>query len=41
MPLASLLRERFVALFAQEGGETLDWAAIAQLAARDSGQMSK
>ncbi len=39
MPLASLLRDRFLALLAQ-GGETLDWSAIAQLAAKDAGQAS-
>ena len=32
MPLASLLRDRFLTLFAH-GGERLDWSAIAQLAA--------
>jgi len=37
MPLASLLRDRFLTLFAH-GGERLDWSAIAQLAAKDSGQ---
>lgn len=37
MPLASLLRDRFLALLAQ-GGEKLDWSAIAQLAAKDAGQ---
>ncbi|MGB9153228.1 MAG: NAD(P)-dependent oxidoreductase, partial [Alphaproteobacteria bacterium] len=37
MPLASLLRDRFLTLFAQ-GGEELDWSAIGQLAAKDSGQ---
>jgi 3-hydroxyisobutyrate dehydrogenase-like beta-hydroxyacid dehydrogenase len=37
MPIASLLRDRFLTLIAQ-GGETLDWSAIGQLAARDSGQ---
>ena len=36
MPLASLLRDRFLALLAQ-GGETLDWSAVGQLAARDAG----
>jgi 3-hydroxyisobutyrate dehydrogenase-like beta-hydroxyacid dehydrogenase len=36
LPLASLLRDRFLALLAQ-GGEALDWSAISQLAARDSG----
>jgi 3-hydroxyisobutyrate dehydrogenase-like beta-hydroxyacid dehydrogenase len=35
MPLASLLHDRFLRLLA-EGGETLDWSAIGQLAARDS-----
>lgn len=37
MPLASLLRDRFLTLMAQ-GGEGLDWSAIASLAAKDSGQ---
>jgi 3-hydroxyisobutyrate dehydrogenase-like beta-hydroxyacid dehydrogenase len=37
MPIASLLRDRFLALLAQ-GGEQLDWSAIAQLAATDAGQ---
>ncbi len=37
MPIASLLRDRFLALLAQ-GGETLDWSAIATLAAKDAGQ---
>jgi 3-hydroxyisobutyrate dehydrogenase-like beta-hydroxyacid dehydrogenase len=37
MPLASLLRDRFLTLLAM-GGEGLDWAAIGALAARDSGQ---
>jgi 3-hydroxyisobutyrate dehydrogenase-like beta-hydroxyacid dehydrogenase len=37
MPLASLLRDRFLALLAQ-GGEDLDWSAVGQLAARDAGQ---
>jgi 3-hydroxyisobutyrate dehydrogenase-like beta-hydroxyacid dehydrogenase len=37
MPLASLLRDRFLALLAQ-GGEHLDWSAIARLAARDAGE---
>jgi len=36
MPLASLLRDRFIALIAQ-GGETLDWSAIGRLAAQDAG----
>jgi 3-hydroxyisobutyrate dehydrogenase-like beta-hydroxyacid dehydrogenase len=37
MPLASLLRDRFLALIAQ-GGSALDWSAIVGLAAKDSGQ---
>jgi len=37
MPIASLLRDRFLSLIAQ-GGETLDWSEIGKLAARDSGQ---
>jgi 3-hydroxyisobutyrate dehydrogenase-like beta-hydroxyacid dehydrogenase len=37
MPIASLLRDRFLTLIAQ-GGETLDWSAIGKLAATDSGQ---
>lgn len=36
MPIASLLRDRFLALLAQ-GGDHLDWSAIGGLAARDSG----
>jgi 3-hydroxyisobutyrate dehydrogenase-like beta-hydroxyacid dehydrogenase len=36
MPLASLLRDRFVRLLAQ-GGEHLDWSAIGGLAALDAG----
>jgi len=36
MPLASLIRDRFLTLLAQ-GGETLDWSAIGQLAAQDAG----
>ena len=36
LPLASLLRDRFLTLLAN-GGETLDWSAIARLAARDAG----
>jgi len=38
MPVASLLRDRFLTLLAN-GGETLDWSAIGKLAARDSGQI--
>jgi 3-hydroxyisobutyrate dehydrogenase-like beta-hydroxyacid dehydrogenase len=37
LPVASLLRDRFLRLLA-EGGEDLDWSAIAALSARDSGQ---
>jgi 3-hydroxyisobutyrate dehydrogenase-like beta-hydroxyacid dehydrogenase len=36
MPLASLLRDRFLTLLAN-GGEALDWSAISQLAAKDAG----
>ncbi|MER9679167.1 NAD(P)-dependent oxidoreductase [Mesorhizobium sp. M0184] len=36
LPLASLLRNRFLTLLAH-GGEKLDWSAIGQLAARDAG----
>ncbi len=36
LPLASLLRDRFLTLLAQ-GGEKLDWSAIGRLAARDAG----
>jgi len=39
LPLASLIRDRFLALLAR-GGESLDWSAIAQLAAEDSGLKS-
>jgi len=37
MPLASLLHDRFLQLFAQ-GGDQLDWSAIGGLAAHDAGQ---
>ena len=37
LPLASQLRDRFLALLAN-GGENLDWSAIGHLAAKDSGQ---
>jgi 3-hydroxyisobutyrate dehydrogenase-like beta-hydroxyacid dehydrogenase len=37
LPLASLLRDRFLALLAQ-GGDSLDWSAISQLAAKDAGE---
>jgi 3-hydroxyisobutyrate dehydrogenase-like beta-hydroxyacid dehydrogenase len=36
LPFAGVLRDRFLALFAQ-GGETLDWSAIGGLAAADAG----
>ena len=36
LPLASLLRDRFLRLFA-EGGDQLDWSAISMLAAKDAG----
>jgi 3-hydroxyisobutyrate dehydrogenase-like beta-hydroxyacid dehydrogenase len=36
MPVASLLRDRFLTLLAN-GGDRLDWSAVAQLAASDSG----
>jgi len=36
MPVASLLRDRFLNLLAH-GGETLDWSAIGRLAAADAG----
>jgi len=37
LPLANLLRDRFLTLLAH-GGERLDWSAIGQLAARDAGK---
>jgi 3-hydroxyisobutyrate dehydrogenase-like beta-hydroxyacid dehydrogenase len=37
LPLASLIRDRFLTLLAR-GGEHLDWSAISQVAAEDSGQ---
>jgi 3-hydroxyisobutyrate dehydrogenase-like beta-hydroxyacid dehydrogenase len=37
LPLASLLRDRFLTLLAH-GGDKLDWSAIGQLAAKDAGQ---
>jgi 3-hydroxyisobutyrate dehydrogenase-like beta-hydroxyacid dehydrogenase len=40
MPLASLLRDRFLALLAQ-GGEALDWSAIARLATDEAGMSSR
>jgi 3-hydroxyisobutyrate dehydrogenase-like beta-hydroxyacid dehydrogenase len=36
MPLGDLLRDRFARLL-QEGGESLDWSAIAKLSATDAG----
>ena len=38
MPLGGLLHDRFLRLLAQ-GGDTLDWAAIAGLAAQDAGNV--
>jgi 3-hydroxyisobutyrate dehydrogenase-like beta-hydroxyacid dehydrogenase len=40
LPLAGLLRDRFLTLLAH-GGEALDWSAIGQLAARDAGLEEK
>jgi 3-hydroxyisobutyrate dehydrogenase-like beta-hydroxyacid dehydrogenase len=40
MPVASLLRDRFLTLLAQ-GGEALDWSGIGQLAAKDAGQVDR
>jgi len=37
LPLASLLRDRFLTLLAQ-GGDKLDWSAIGTLAAKDAGE---
>src|SRR5206468_7089589 len=37
MPLASLLRDRFLAVMAQGGGE-VDWSGIAKLAAKGGGR---
>lgn len=39
MPVASLLRDRFLRVLA-EGGTSLDWSAIAQLSAADAGLRS-
>ena len=36
LPVASLLRDRFLTLVATGGGD-LDWSALATLAARDAG----
>jgi 3-hydroxyisobutyrate dehydrogenase-like beta-hydroxyacid dehydrogenase len=38
LPLASLLRDRFLTLLAH-GGEKLDWSAIGRLAAKDAGEI--
>jgi 3-hydroxyisobutyrate dehydrogenase-like beta-hydroxyacid dehydrogenase len=38
LPLASLLRDRFLRLLAH-GGDKLDWSAIGQLAAKDAGEV--
>lgn len=38
MPIASLLRDRFLALLAK-GGEELDWSAIGDLARQDAGEI--
>jgi 3-hydroxyisobutyrate dehydrogenase-like beta-hydroxyacid dehydrogenase len=38
LPLASLLRDRFLALLAH-GGDKLDWSAIGQLAAKNAGEV--
>jgi 3-hydroxyisobutyrate dehydrogenase-like beta-hydroxyacid dehydrogenase len=40
MPLASLLRDRFLTLLAH-GGDKLDWSAIGQLAATDAGEVGR
>src|SRR5207245_10226746 len=40
MPVPSLLRDRFLTLLAQ-GGETLAWWGIGQLAVRDAGQVDR
>jgi 3-hydroxyisobutyrate dehydrogenase-like beta-hydroxyacid dehydrogenase len=37
LPLASLLRDRFLTLMAH-GGDELDWSAIGGLAAKDAGE---
>ena len=39
LPLASLLRDRFLRLLAH-GGDKLDWSAIGQLAAKDAGEVA-
>lgn len=40
LPLASLVRDRFLALLAR-GGESLDWSAISQLPAEDAGLVKR
>ena len=40
MPIASLLRDRFLTLLAH-GGDRLDWTAIGALAARDAGAATR
>src|SRR5712692_1678293 len=40
MPLAGLLRDRFLTLLAH-GGERLDWSGIGQLAAKDAGEEAR
>ena len=40
MPIASLLRDRFLTLLAQ-GGDSLDWTAICALAAKDAGAAAR
>jgi 3-hydroxyisobutyrate dehydrogenase-like beta-hydroxyacid dehydrogenase len=40
MPLAGLLRDRFLTLLAH-GGERLDWSGIGQLAAEDAGEVER
>ena len=39
MPVASLLRDRFLTLLATGAGD-FDWSALAALAARDAGEPS-
>jgi len=40
LPLASLLRDRFLTLLAH-GGDKLDWSAMGALAAKDAGAEGK
>jgi hypothetical protein len=37
LPIANLLRDRFLTLLAY-GGDKLDWSAIGQVAANDAGE---